>query len=145
MSWGYRIVLLYVGFVGLIVTLVSMSVNQRLDMVTPQYYQEELNFQSKIERREAARSLEQPLSWTISDEQILLNFPKEFTGKKIEADIVFFRPSDARKDQKVKIEGKELEYALSTKDLEAGYWEMKIEWKAGDQAFFDETSFNVKH
>ncbi|MFN3343500.1 MAG: FixH family protein [Flavobacteriales bacterium] len=143
MSWGYRIVILYIGFVAIIITLVSMSMSQRLDMVTPNYYQEELQFQGKIDRREAARSLKEPLSWVVEEKSIRLLFPKEFSGQELNADITFFRPSDARQDKKMSITGTELVQKISIEGMEHGYWEMKIEWRAGDKAFYDETSFRI--
>ncbi len=42
MNWGYRVALLYISFAGLIIFLVTKSVNEKVDLVTPDYYAQEL-------------------------------------------------------------------------------------------------------
>ncbi|MBL0070976.1 MAG: FixH family protein [Bacteroidetes bacterium] len=48
-SWGYRVMFLYIGFAGLIIYFVTRSINEKVDLVTPDYYAQELKFQDKIE------------------------------------------------------------------------------------------------
>ena len=47
-SWGTKIATLYIGFVGLIILMVSMSMRQRVDLVSEDYYNRELAYQDKI-------------------------------------------------------------------------------------------------
>lgn len=144
MNWGARIALLYIGFVVLIITLVSMSVSQRLDLVTPNYYQEELKFQNKIDRKEAASSLKEPLRWEVKSGTVEITFPREFANEKIEGEILFFRPSDARMDKTVPISANDLTQIINTSEFTQGYYEMQISWNAGAKSFYNEASIQIK-
>ena len=44
MSWGYKIMFLYLGFVAMILTLVVMSMQQDIHLVSENYYEKEQNF-----------------------------------------------------------------------------------------------------
>lgn len=143
MNWGARIAALYIGFVVLIITLVSMAVSQRLDLVTPEYYAEELKFQDKINSRNAAHALKEPLQWTVSKNQIEIKFPDEFANQNIEGEILFFRPSDARMDKKVAVQPVELVQIIPTNQFPEGYFEMQISWNAGGKSFYNEASIRI--
>ena len=49
MNWGHRIIILYVGFVLLIGTMVYLSSRENVDLVSSDYYDQEIKFQSKME------------------------------------------------------------------------------------------------
>ena len=42
MNWGHKIIIVFVVFAAGILTLVTKSMRTRVDMVTPDYYGEEL-------------------------------------------------------------------------------------------------------
>ena len=43
MSWGWKVTILYGGFVVMMVTLVVLCTQQDLPLVTKNYYEEDLN------------------------------------------------------------------------------------------------------
>lgn len=55
LNWGAGIAVLYMGFVAMIVLLVVMSMRQKIDLVTDEYYAEELLFQGKIDKIKRAK------------------------------------------------------------------------------------------
>ncbi len=50
MGWSKKITFAYVGFVALIVTMVVVSMRQKVDLVSKDYYAKELNYQSDINK-----------------------------------------------------------------------------------------------
>ena len=103
MSWGIKITILYIGFVVLIVTMVAMTMSQKVDLVSKDYYAQELKFQDKIDQSNRANALIEPLNWMVSNGKIEINFPKEFKNQKITGTINLFRPSDASLDKKIAV------------------------------------------
>ena len=61
MSWGWKITILYLGFVGMILTFVIASTQQDFHLVSEDYYAEEIAYQTRIDQTAAAQSLRDPL------------------------------------------------------------------------------------
>ena len=70
MNWGTRIIIMYVGFVALIITLVVVSMRQQVDLVTPDYYAKELKYQTNIDKTKNYNELKTSLKCTIQSENI---------------------------------------------------------------------------
>lgn len=139
MSWGYKIAAVYIGFVALILTLVGMAMSQRLDLVADNYYQQELEFQHKIDAREAARNLAEPLTWNIANNVVEVSFPSQFKGMAIEGTVYFFRASDARQDRKFAIKTDDfLKQTISTEGFAKGQYRLQIDWKVNSKAYYNE-------
>ena len=139
MSWGYKIAAVYIGFVALILTLVGMAMSQRLDLVADNYYQQELEFQHKIDAREAAKNLAEPLTWNIANNVLEVSFPSQFKGMAIEGTVYFFRASDARQDRKFAIKTDDfLKQTISTEGFAKGQYRLQIDWKVNSKAYYNE-------
>ena len=79
-NWGTGIVLAFIGFISFIMYFViNMNINKKYDhdLVAEDYYKLELEFQNDIDKQNNAKTLEQNLSWTKTDEGILIAFPEK--------------------------------------------------------------------
>ena len=107
MNWGYKILFVYLAFVGGIVWMVIKSSTQKMDLVTTDYYAKELKYQEKIDEAKRTSALSKPLECSVVNEQISIKFPEDFSGKEIKGEVHLYCPSD---------EGKDLVQPFSTKD-----------------------------
>ena len=98
MNWGNRILFLYLGFVALIITLVVVSFSQKVDLVAPDYYARELNFESEIVKMKNEAALVEKPKVSLSNDQLLISFPAAFKDKKITGSVLVYKPSDANAD-----------------------------------------------
>jgi hypothetical protein len=143
-SWGYKIAMLYVGFVALIVFMVSMAMRQKVDLVSKDYYEEELKFQDRIDKTNRANSLQQPLTWEINNEILSLKFPQQFKNKEISGSVYFFRPSDVTLDRTYAIPADTVSSrSLSLKDLKKGLYKMQINWEVNNEEYYNEGIIQV--
>lgn len=140
-GWGTKITILYIGFALLIGTMVAMCVNQKIDLVSADYYQKELVFQTKIDEAKNADGLAEKISHTITEKNLELFFPNVFTEKKVLGEILFFRPSDASKDYRTNIKLNEsVQQSIVLNNLSKGMYKMQIAWEAeGTSYFIEET------
>jgi hypothetical protein len=140
MSWGYRVTLLYCSFVALIITLVVISVRQDdIHLVSKDYYKEEIAYQDQINKMNNVKRLQGKLGFTYTGEkgEVLFSFPDQVKGAT--GEIVFFRPSDARKDVKVSLRMQEDNtQVVNVQQLDRGLWKVKIYFNANGQEFYDE-------
>lgn len=91
MTWGKSIVLVFVGFAIFIGVLVTVCVKQQVNLVSKNYYQEELNYQQQIDELNNAARLESKPIITVVQKRILISGVQQ--GK-----LELLRPSDSRFD-----------------------------------------------
>jgi hypothetical protein len=139
MSWGFKIACLYTGFALLIATMVILTIGENTDLVTPDYYEQELKFQDRIDAIDRTGVLQEPLIWKLEQRRLYLNFPHETSGKEISGTVYFFRPSDAKLDKNVTIpETSDSTTSISTSTLQPGMYKMQISWQANSATYFNE-------
>jgi hypothetical protein len=137
-SWGTRIAALYIGFVLLIGAMVFMSMNQKIDLVSPDYYEKELAFQTKITEMNNANALSEKIKHVIGAENLEILFPLQFKDKTVCGNINLFRPSDATLDLKLQLNLTDLEFTVPLKDLRKGMYKMQLSWSADNIPYFIE-------
>ncbi|MCX6297123.1 MAG: FixH family protein [Bacteroidetes bacterium] len=138
-SWGTKIAILYIGFVLLIGTMVTMSVYQKIDVVSDDYYQKELVFQKQIDQTKNADALVEKISHVFTDKTLAIKFPSVFNGKKISGEIVFFRPSDALKDFTTEIQlDVNSQQQIQLNKFIKGMYKMQVSWKVDNIAYYTE-------
>jgi len=136
-SWGTGIWALYGLFVSMILTLVGMSLSQKIDLVTDNYYEEELLYQGRIDKVAHSKQLAVPLKWEIVNKGVQVQYPADL--KDISGTIHFYCPSDNRKDFKVQIQTNGVNgQFISTQKAAAGRYKIQIDWQANGVAYWNE-------
>ena len=104
--WGTGIVIAFVAFIAFIMYFViNMNLNKKYvhDLVTEDYYQEELLHQNEIDKVDNAKDLKENVSWKKTDDGILISFPKDLDYKNITGKVFLYRPSDKKLDSEISI------------------------------------------
>jgi hypothetical protein len=141
MDWGKGIVITLIVFVGLMVSLVIVCVKQDdIHLVTQNYYEEEIQYQSQIEKMVNANSLDyKVLLYDTQLKKVDLHLPVGSKGT-----IHLFRPSDARLDQKIDFDVSATNAnAFDLKSLKPGYWKLKLTWSENGVDYFHEEKINI--
>ena len=143
-GWGTRIAILYCGFVLLMGIMVAICMRQKTDLVSEDYYEKELAFQSRIAEAGNANALPEKVTHTITAQGIGLSFPSFFNNKNVTGEVLFFRPSDASKDYKTAIRLNEHQrQEIPLDNLSKGMYRMQISWEANDTAYFNEQTIVI--
>lgn len=140
MNWGKGIALSFVVFAGIVITMVTIAMKQDVNLVAPNYYEEEIAYQDQIDRISNFESLAiKPEIMKVGD-QIEVTFPQEIAASILEGEILFFRPSDRNKDVKAILKlNDSLKMYFSVKQFSKGLWKTKLRWKSsGDIEYFTE-------
>ena len=138
MNWGKKIVLVYIVFVSGILFMVFKSSNQKTDLVTSDYYAKELKYQDKIDEMNRVVALSAPVEYAIKDNEIIIQFPKDFAGKQLTGEAVLYCPSDENKDVKnnFSVLDEPLKIIIPLKNK--GLHELQISWKDGSVTYYFE-------
>lgn len=137
--------MLYTGFVLLIATMVSMSISQKVDLVSKDYYEQELQFQNKINLMDRTRLLSEQLSWQVQNDELVLDFPDQFKGQQTSGKVFFFRPSDAVLDKNFELQTDTLNTkSMSIKKLKSGLYKIQINWEVENIQYYNEGFIQIK-
>ncbi len=128
MSWGKKIIAVYVVFIVGIMFLVFKASSQNDDLVTADYYGKELKYQQRIDETNRTDAMPDSVQYTVSAVKTHLRFPKQFEGKTISGELLLYCPSDEKKDIR-----KTFSINTTETDFEhnkiGGSFELQISWK----------------
>ena len=145
MSWSIRITALYLGFVALIVTLVIISSNNKEELVSKDYYAQELRFQEKIDATNNANSLVNGISHSIDENNVIITLPTENMSSDLKGEVYFFCPSNSANDKTIPMafdnNGKMF---IQKNTLKQGAYKMKLSWSGNGKNYFKESVISIK-
>lgn len=136
--WPAAIIAFFIVFATFIACFIIWAVRQNQDLVSENYYENEVRYQQQLDRVKRTQSLATQTAVTFdpSRKNILITVP---AGQAPGASgrIRFYRPSNARLDHDVPMTlnaaGTQL---VDTQALAAGLWKIRVEWSAGGQDYF---------
>ena len=138
MNWGNKIILAFLLFAGLIMTLVYKSIHTKYDLVSKNYYQDELRFQDKIDGAANAVKLAKVIV-SQDKESLLITLPDEMKGTKVEGEAWFYCKTDAEKDRKIPLAIDENgEQRILKKTFIKGTYELKLNWQTPANKYYTE-------
>ncbi len=138
-SWGTGIAMLYTGFVLGILFLVTLSLNQRVDLVSEDYYALELDFQNKIDKTHRAQALSTPLQWKLTDTALEIKYPEGFSHQDLSGKVRFYCPSDNGKDIRFAImPDANNQQTIPLKKIQPGRYLLQFDWKNGETTYWNE-------
>ena len=142
MSWGGKIVIVYLTFVAGILFLVYKSSLQKTDLVASDYYAKELQYQNVINSTNNAAQLSTSASVKDEENNIALSMPLEAVNAS--GKIEFYRPSDASKDftlpLNIDANGKQTFNKLR---FVHGAYNVKISWSKEGKDYYTEQFLSV--
>ncbi|HET6768127.1 MAG TPA: FixH family protein [Chitinophagaceae bacterium] len=142
LSWGYRIAFVYVIFVAGIGLLVFKASSEKFDLVTKDYYDEELKYQQVIDQSANTAKLSTPLIVEKSASELSISFPTEMKNKKKIIDFYLYYPADAKRDFRKSIQLDDNAFTQSLPAAMKGKYELKLSWEAdGVKYYFEKKLF----
>ena len=81
-SWPIGLTIVFIVFFIYLIGFIALSLMNRTDLVTENYYEEEVAYQDQIERIERSKDLSQSvkLNHNPSNKIIVLEFPSDFNA-----------------------------------------------------------------
>jgi len=137
-SWGYKIIIAYLLFVAGILFLAFKANQEKFDLVTKDYYDEELKYQQVIDQAANAAKLSEPVKLEKSGSSLNIIFPAEMNNKKKEIDFYLYYAADAKKDFKLSFETSGDKYSQPLPEGIAGQYELKLSWTAENVKYYHE-------
>lgn len=140
-NWGTKIILVYCGFVVFMLGMVYMAVSQKFDLVTPDYYNQELKYQEVIEGKTNSNLMKEQVKIIVENGVVNVVFPSAL-GSLDSGVVLFYRPDNAAFDWSSKL-GTSLNYQFDGKKLAYGNYKVKLTYIAQGKKYFDEQSLFI--
>lgn len=138
LNWATAVVLAFIGFIGFILYFViSISVDSKYhhDLVSTNYYEDELNYQNEIDWEQNALSEKVIPGIKFSENTIDFIFPKDLIPSKSKGYIDFYRPSNKILDLKIPIHFKDTIIQISKEKLMPGRYDIKVFWETNNRNY----------
>jgi hypothetical protein len=144
MNWGFKITAVFVSFTLLIGFLVYKSVHTKIDLVSTDYYKEELRFQKQIDGTHNANLLS-AVKVEQTDSSIAIQFPNELRGTNLEGEAWFYCKTNADFDKKFPIKVNENGLmVIAKKPFLKNNYSLKLKWVANNKDYYSEQSVNIQ-
>jgi hypothetical protein len=129
--WPYAIILYFVVFIAALATWIVFAVHQDQELVRKDYYEQELKYQSEIERSARGNAANVRVSYDPSTQTLALALPRESSAGKL----FFYRPSDSKLDREIPLRLSDGGQTLDVREFQSGLWKLHVTWSAGGAEF----------
>ncbi len=139
MNWGYKIILVFAVFVSGILFMVYRSFDHNIDLVSTNYYEEELKYQNVIDAMERANGLSAKLQCVLRNDSLHVQFPAELKQRNVRAEMWLYFIADKKKDIRQNFVTTNGQIAVPLSSLNKGMHDVKVSWEVdGEQYYFEQ-------
>lgn len=138
-NWGKGIVIAIVLFISFIMYfVVTMTTDARYehDLVTENYYKNELTYQQKINASKNALNLSSAIAFEKTADGISIVLPKELQNTELHAKVFLYRPSDKQLDFELTFSASSNNLLVPDNRLLDGRWNISVEIRHQDNDYF---------
>ena len=131
-NWGTAVVIAMITFIVFILTFVYRSAvmdEYQHELVSEDYYKDELHYQEEIDKVNNASKLDVNLTLIRTSDGLTLRFPEGMQPNSISGSIYLQRPSNKSLDLRIPFELTELDLLIPDKDLASGKYLVVVDWK----------------
>ena len=145
MSWGYKILFLYQGFVTIILTLVFSSFNHEVQIVAEDYYERELHQQDIIDGTFNFRDLGAKPEISFEESGMYIQLPEALSGEIARTgELWLYNIMRYQQDYKIKFEDHmEDHFSIPVGKLSRGNFILKLRWTQDDVPYYFEERVNL--
>lgn len=135
MNWGNRLVVVFAAFAALIGTMVYKAVHTKFDLVSKDYYSDELKYQEKIDGNSNAIAAGK-LDIDTSSGKVLIRLPASLASNAITADAWFYCKTNAALDRRQQITITNGEYAFDTRGMAKEQYQLNIQFTDRNKPYY---------
>lgn len=143
--WPYAIIGWFTLAITGIIIFITWAVQQRMDLVGADYYDQEIRHQQRIDSIQRTRALgDVRIIQNDATRSVTVQIPAAQAGAGPEGTIRFYRPSEAALDRELPLRvdatgAQQCDIAT----LRPGLWKVRVEWRAGGQDFYFDQSLVI--
>jgi hypothetical protein len=137
--WPVSIISFFTVAIISCVTFIAWCSRHPADLISPNYYEEEVRYQGQIDRIQHTQERAKLASITYdgASKHINISLPICVSGSKPAGQIQLYRPSAVNLDRQVKLElNSGGTQAIDAAALVPGLWKVRVTWTVDDHDYF---------
>lgn len=136
MSWGTKILLVFAVFVTGMLFMVFKAGTFNNDLVTTDYYEQELVYQKTIQAVEQANALSAAPTFTVTNNHVLIKLPEEMNNQPITASVWLYCVANKSKDITQKFTTEDGNIRMPFLQGNKGLHEIKLSWSQKGRDYY---------
>ena len=136
--WPWSIAGFFTCLIAAIVSFVSFTLGQNMELVTKDYYEAELRFQQEIDQANNANAYGDKvgIKFVPASQTVELKVPESLVAAGLEGSVEFYRPSSKALDFTTPLlPRKDGRQSIDVTELETGFWRLRMKWSAQGKEF----------
>jgi len=142
-GWGWKIGLLYGGFVVMMVGLVVASSRQNVDLVSNDYYVDEIKYQGVLDASKNESGLSGAISVHADGGKVVIEFPADFQKSTIKGNVVFYAAANKDWDRDMGINVIDNKMVVSRKALQNTLYQLKVTYTVDGRDYYYQTQIDL--
>lgn len=140
MSWGKGIIIGMAAFMGFILFLVISLMQHKVDLVSEDYYQQEIDYDTHMNAVNAYNQSKEKIAVKLTAKELQLQFPATMQDDSIH--VLLKRPDNEKLDMQLGIAGMPLA-AIPLEKLQKGRYDLIITGSVEKQEFIYEDAITI--
>ncbi|MBL0036833.1 MAG: FixH family protein [Flavobacteriales bacterium] len=143
-NWGHGIFISMVIFVIMMTSFMVRAFHNQEELVTENYYAEELKYQDRIDRMTNATEAGEAMRTEVVAGALVLTFPARFAGAPINGSAHLLKPNDSRADRTVELVVDNTgRCTIDTQGWMKGVYHLQVDWNAEGVDHYSEDHIHV--
>ena len=137
LNWGHGLAIALGCFILFILFLIFVFPmgKQNADMISNNYYEEELQYQDIIDAKNNAAKLEKTPTYKVTNEGMLISFPETIKVDDNTVNFVLFRTADSNLDVKKEVTLQHNLFLIPKAVISSGSYTLKLKWKENKKPY----------
>ncbi|SHE86735.1 FixH family protein [Chryseobacterium takakiae] len=130
-TWGHGVVIALLAFMAFILSMLFLFTNgqKNSEMVTDNYYEEELKYQDVIDAKKRADDLEEKPVYSQDKSGIKITFPNDYDNSNTTVKFVLNRTDDQNLDIKKSVQlDANKSFLIPAQVLKMGNYTLRLNW-----------------
>lgn len=145
MNWGNKILIVFILFGSMISYMVYRCMKTPVNLVSEQYYKDELAYQNVIDGTRMANTLSSAVKLSHVDGAIRISLPAEMNGRTVKGTIIFYCPSNSGLDRSLPLRMDEKgQQEIVPGAVPNGHFVVKLSWESSGVQYFNEQPFVIQ-
>jgi len=142
--WPLAILFTFAIFFCGIATVIVIAATHRENLVSENYYEQEMKFQEQIDGAARAQSSGATLAYHAASGCVVLALPAAQLASQPSGTLSLYRPSSPKLDREFALEPRaDGTQTLNVSEFAAGLWSVRARWVAGGKAYYLEQKITV--
>ena len=141
---GTRVFLVFAAFAIMMSYMVYRCMQTPVDLVTKEYYKDELSYQEVIDAKKHAAALADTVRFQQNDNGILISLPGEMRLQHVTGSLQFYCPNNVSKDRQFLLQTDSA--AIQHIDaglVSPGLYTLRVKWQSDGVQYMDERNLTV--